>query len=313
MNITKEITLDQHPCSIETFSENEKLFFCGNYQLYEQNNGDSKAGELGSFLTSNSENNQRKGSVMVINNQLDIIDNYSIPSAGVLDMKYSPNCSKLACALSNSSLAIFDIKKDSNISSLISETGTKPSLLEEPLLFQVKDEENCSESYSNEGLILSVDWNKLSSSSYQQLIFSTQNSSVFILDIHNERIDTKLVIRETHKLCGEIVPVWISCFGGSQNEEEGNNSFSNIFLTGGDDCCLRLWDQRIPERPIALNKTSHTAGVTSAQWCFSNNNIFATGSYDETIRIFDDRNIKIPVNEYHTGTLNYNCYYFHIK
>lgn len=64
-----------------------------------------------------------------------------------------------------------------------------------------------------------------------------------------------------------------------------------MLLSGGDDCCLKLWDLRCPHSPTHSLAKHFTAGVTSAQWCprESQEHLFAAGSYDGSIALWDRR------------------------
>jgi WD40 repeat protein len=64
-----------------------------------------------------------------------------------------------------------------------------------------------------------------------------------------------------------------------------------MLVSGGDDCCLKLWDLRCPESPIHSMAKFFTAGVTSAQWCpyRSQEHVYAMGSYDGSIALWDER------------------------
>ncbi|KAG9394176.1 WD domain, G-beta repeat [Carpediemonas membranifera] len=61
----------------------------------------------------------------------------------------------------------------------------------------------------------------------------------------------------------------------------------NQLLTGGDDCALKVWDQRCPE-VVLKSSMAHGAGVTCMTWVGGE---LVTGSYDGVIRIFDIRRI----------------------
>jgi WD40 repeat protein len=67
-----------------------------------------------------------------------------------------------------------------------------------------------------------------------------------------------------------------------------------MLVSGGDDCCLKLWDLRSPEQPVQNMAKFFTAGVTSAQWCphRSQEHIYAVGSYDGSIALWDERMMR---------------------
>lgn len=64
----------------------------------------------------------------------------------------------------------------------------------------------------------------------------------------------------------------------------------NIFYTGADDACMKLWDRRRDDQsPIASNKRSHGAGVCSVVSSPFEEFKVASGSYDGNVRIWDRR------------------------
>jgi len=104
----------------------------------------------------------------------------------------------------------------------------------------------------------------------------------------------------THTMGGQDQPVWTVAF----NRHEGSGG--QCFLSGGDDCCMRLWDVRAghttPVMHLGLGRRyMYDAGVTSAQWHPEQKHILATGSYDEHVRIWDDRALATPLHKVHTG------------
>lgn len=64
-----------------------------------------------------------------------------------------------------------------------------------------------------------------------------------------------------------------------------------MLVSGGDDCCLKLWDLRCATSPFHNMAKFFTAGVTSAQWCpyRDQEHLYAVGSYDGSIALWDER------------------------
>jgi diphthamide biosynthesis protein 7 len=158
------------------------------------------------------------------------------------------------------------------------------------------------------GLALSLDWNSFphandltenfvsnNSSIYgnNRYIVSYQNGSVALIG-HDSTGDLCLMklIENCHQMRGENQPVWIATF---------NKHVNDVFLTGGDDCTLKLWDTRQGYNPIHVNRNHHQAGVTSAQWHPAKPNIFVSGSYDASIKIWDDRIMRSPLLDISAG------------
>jgi len=94
-----------------------------------------------------------------------------------------------------------------------------------------------------------------------------------------------------HSLFNGMAPaeVWTCCWAKTKN----NEAYSNLVLSGGDDCKLKGWDVRLPMTPskpiFQIGEEEHGAGVTALSWHPKNTNVFASGSYDEGVRIWDIR------------------------
>ena len=132
----------------------------------------------------------------------------------------------------------------------------------------------------------------LSNGSSANITVSTQHGSVIVYKLSSENEFSELLhIRNAHQMCGESMPVWITCFDPHSK---------NILVTGGDDCMMKLWDIRQGDCPTHTNK-GHNAGVTSAQWHPTDEHVFASGSYDENLRIWDHRVMRCPISEIHVG------------
>lgn len=299
-----------HPCTIEAYhpagsstSQNKSTFLCGQYELDEKaEGGPSRGGRI---------------TVSTFDSEFCMLTSTSTEcESGILDMKVAGQY--VAAAQSLSSLNLYTIQeKYSGITD--EETDSQHNS------FQL--EEVSSVSAEDEGLFLSVDWNlsytfdevKVSRSicsidnsmsseglgsivkrndfdhvgcSNANIAASTQHGSILVYGICSERNFAPIFhASRAHMMMGEPMPVWIVCFDPHSK---------NTLITGGDDCIMKLWDIRQGTVPTQISKT-HGAGVTSAQWHPTQEHVFASGSYDEYLRIWDQRNLRKPVAEIHTG------------
>ena len=158
--------------------------------------------------------------------------------AGVLDIKLSNSHKLLAVALSNSTISIvnFNNENNSNHSLFGGNTNTNIEL-------------------PDVGLVLSACWDDAKfQKTHPKVIVSTQNSSIHTFQVGEGQYDSISMISNTHQLFSENVPVWIVAFDLHRD---------HVFASGGDDSCLKIWDERTGSSPIFSNKKSHTAGVTS--------------------------------------------------
>lgn len=203
----------------------------------------------------NEETNLRIGALALYNRNT-LISSRPMKS-GVLDMKFHGPL--LACALSSGDVEILSINEE------MKDFSSQEPLIKNP----------------DEGLALSLDWNK-SEDDDVRLAVSTQEGSVLVYDLLPTGFIESSALRHVHTLFGERVPAWITAF---------NPHNSQIVMSGGDDCCLRLWDLRCPSNSVHKVSNFFTAGVTSSQWCPYNShpNIYAVGSYDGSIAIWDER------------------------
>ena len=302
-----EMTTDLHACCVEALSD--RRFLCGLYQLNEKENerrGRLLLCDIGDSFTTAGEDSES------LSRKVTVIDAKDV-EGGVLDCKVSGYI--IAAALSTGKLDFFRVTDDL-------------AFLQPYTYFTAPEE----------GLFLSVDWMYSSQRTYQPLArikttpsseynftnahliaVSTQESSILVydtsrFDMHSNvppaestvpeatniqpykqnEIDVPVVhFKNTHALAGESVPAWIVAFDPY--------STGTRLLSGGDDCAVRLWDTRCADVAIAANTTSHSAGVTSAQWHPVQENFFATGSYDGILRLWDARSMRKPVWELDTG------------
>ena len=175
---------------------------------------------------------------------------------GILDIKISKkNNSLLFTANSDYSYTIFN---------LIEKTKNK-NYLYTP---SEKEEKN---KITND--ILEID------TSEQKIFSGTNDGNVYINDLNNQKNIS--IIKSAHDY-----GIW------SIKLLEDNE---NIFLTGGEDAKIKLWDTRTQNQEIKLNKLNDKSYQSSINYidtlkCDSSKNILITGSYDEKIIFFDIRN-----------------------
>ena len=74
----------------------------------------------------------------------------------------------------------------------------------------------------------------------------------------------------------------------------------NMYLTGSEDCLLKLWDIRENNKCISINK-SHNSSINSIIKLNFNENIILTGSYDEKINFIDLRQFKNEIKKINTN------------
>lgn len=183
--------------------------------------------------------------------------------SGVLDMKF--NGRLLACAMSSGDVDLVDM----NLEEGAFDFDRRHSLQDHR--------------QREEGLALSIDWsNRVVGSGDADLAVSTQAGSVWIHRLKPDGFELLSSFNNVHTMFGENMPAWITAF---------NPHNSNVLLSGGDDCCLKVWDMRAGDTPVHSVGKYFTAGVTSAQWCpyRMHEYYFAAGSYDGNIAVWDER------------------------
>jgi len=242
-----------HPCSIETISTNDNntntninsSFLCGLYELDEKNN--TRNGGI-TLYKSNDFNKYQE--IYTFNS------NY-----GILDMKINGNL--IATANSDSSMSIMTLNDEYN---------DKIKLLD-------------SIQNINEGLFLSLCWdyyncynydnnnnNNNNNTNIKKIVISTQLGSILVYSLSENGLQIISNYNSVHSMHNEPQPCWITCFNYHDN---------NVFLSGGDDCMLKLWDLRISSNMPTNTIKKFDAGVTSAQWHPTNPNYFCSGIYYE--------------------------------
>jgi diphthine methyl ester acylhydrolase len=210
----------------------------------------------------NEEESNRKGAIAICDEN-GILSQLE-ESSGILDMKFAENL--LACALSTGDISLYEYHHNQRRLTLLSRTSSGRS----------------------EGLALSLCW-------YQQtkVSISSQNGSLLFYSLTSSGLQLDSVISSAHLFHGEPVPAWIIASSPHQPD---------LYLSGGDDCCLKLWDLKQNHSvPLWISSKHFQAGVTSAQWHPHLEHIFAVGSYDQTVSIWDQRNSRQPLCEMDTG------------
>ena len=262
-----------HPCTIETITS--RLFACASYELDEVTN-------------------HRKGQLDIYDGSCKLIKSYCIDH-GILDMK------------------VIHIDMNEQVNLLVGDSSGCLSLYK----LTYKDLDNShipcnlelnessldlvASQTSNRGLTLSTDY---SGDSY---IASYQDGSISVMNLTSTGMTIDQVHENTHVMMSESQPVWFVSFKKNSTSNEANEiSTANEFMSGGDDCTLRLWDLRIGLKScnsIHVVKNQHDAGVTCGQWHPAVDHIVTTGSYDEHVRFFDDRYWKQPLLDIHAGNI----------
>ena len=162
-------------------------------------------------------------------------------------------------------------------------------------------------------LALSLDWEKggtcndSNSLSFRRKIVSSYSDvSVSIHSFCSSQDGQSLVEEErwdAHTLFGCPSEVWTCCFAASASTGQSalSNDGTNLVMSGGDDCTLKLWDVRSCSggglwQPMAkVGNAEFEAGVTAVSYHPTQEHMFAVGSYDEVVRLYDVRNWKDPL------------------
>ncbi|XP_059059171.1 diphthine methyltransferase isoform X1 [Achroia grisella] len=137
-------------------------------------------------------------------------------------------------------------------------------------------------SLSENTIALSVDWstNRIPSEE-PLLVVSDSHGAITALKV------TANGLQSIGAWKGHDFEAWITAF---------NYWSADTFYSGGDDCIFKVYDMRMPDNAIALNRR-HEAGVTSIRSHVEVEHQLLTGSYDEKVRLWDARNLKQCVTE----------------
>ena len=266
-----------HPCTVERCYDSS--FAVGMYELEE--------------ITQT-----RKGIIALYEAGSKLLNKCEL-SSGVLDMKY--NNSYLACALSNSSISI--LRQDKLTNQLICVSNNNSDCFD-----------------AEDGLYLSLDYCSYDESLFSRnnIIVSTQSGSVVVFAMDSSLDEIKLTCdaryTNLHKLQGVSQPVWTVTYDPYSGD--GGN-LNRVFLTGGDDGSVKLWDSRTLDAqadspsPVSVLRY-HQAGVTSAQYHPTDDTCFATGSYDEQLCVWDKRRLGSPVSSMDAGSLAHTQSVVHV-
>jgi hypothetical protein len=255
-----------HPCSIETYhhDSNTNIFLCGQYELNEEEGG------------------KREGSIHVctVDSLSESLSHTtSTCKSGILDMKISGDF--VATAQSESSLCIHKIKKDTNDfdSFVLEEIATITD--EEQGLFLsldwdigydmhsiITNQKNIDKNSKNKGDIDKKDVKltdvnietaepefkfskrKAYNNENAKIIVSTQEGSIILYDLNSGSLTEEFKIKKAHVMCGQNMPAWITFF---------NPHNTNVLMSGGDDCLMKLWDTRC-KMTTHIDRT-HNAGM----------------------------------------------------
>lgn len=191
-------------------------------------------------------------------------------SNAILDLKWSHElindlpCLGLVDSIGNTSLWNLN-KSDNKMEKIASHTNEKSGVL-----------------------ALSLDWsNRLSCGGEKSIVVSQSDGNIQLLRLRPDSTIETISDWNAHSF-----EAWIAGF---------NYWNTSIIYSGADDSLFKGWDERAGfSSPIFTNK-SHQMGVCSVQSHPYLENILATGSYDENVYIWDNRQMRQPVTEFHTG------------
>lgn len=134
----------------------------------------------------NEETSTRIGAVALYNRE-NLVTSRTMAS-GVLDMKFHGNL--LACALSSGDVELLQLDRNTEEFNTTQHSGI---------------------SNPDEGLALSVDWNRFEGGD-AKLAVSTQEGSVLVYDLLPTGMQQSHALQNVHSLFGESVPAWITAF-----------------------------------------------------------------------------------------------------
>ena len=227
-------------------------------KFYKNNLKNPKIDLLSAGYHLNKETQEKTGAIFFFqiskdHNLIPLKEENIILDYGILDIKFSNKDNKyIFTANSDYSYTIFD---------LINNSIDK---------YYLYNEENKEEKNKITNDIIEIDKNE------QKIIFGTNDGNVFINDLNmNKNIHT---IKNAHDY-----GIW---------SIKLLESDENIYLTGGEDGKIKLWDIRSNSKYININDKSYQSSINYIDMlkCDLSKNIILTGSYDEKIIFFDIRN-----------------------
>lgn len=185
---------------------------------------------------------------------------YTVETAGIFDMKWSPKSPLLAQADAHGRLALRRLEQEDG-----SDTGI--------LLTDVSAEDISS------SMCLYVDWNQTAES----LSVGLSDGSLSLVSVREDRLEI------SEQWTAHQFEVWTCYF---------DRTSPHLLYSGSDDCCFSCWDLReSPPNIVFQNKKSHKMGVCCITQNPLEGNMLLTGSYDEFLRVWDMRFMAKPVNE----------------
>ena len=173
--------------------------------------------------------------------------------------------------------------------------------------------------HSTSRLALSLDLEKggacndvaANSSFTRKIVSSYSDGSVSIHSFSSSQSDGQSMVEDqrwdAHTLFGCPSEVWTCGFAASAATGQSalSNDGTNVVISGGDDCTMKLWDVRsccTGGGPMAkVSNAEFEAGVTAVSYHPTQEHMFAVGSYDEVVRLYDVRNLKSPLGRANVG------------
>ena len=234
--------------------------------------------------------------------------------SGVLDSKWCPSMrggQYLASACASGRIHVHELNKTERSVEDESDVGRFHL---RPISSSVRDED-----VESTRLALSLDWEKRDAASSssdctdtsRKIVSSYSDGSICIHSFHpfHPAPDYTSLIEEerwdAHTLFGCPSEVWTCCFAasGSTGQCASSNDGTNVVISGGDDCTMKLWDVRSGlTQPVAkVGNAEFEAGVTAVSYHRTKENMFAVGSYDEVVRLYDVRTLKEPLGRVNVG------------
>jgi hypothetical protein len=180
MSLKSSATSSLHCCSVETVPP-----------LTDEGGGLFALG----MYELNEETSLRKGAIAVYNR--DTLVTSRTMASGVLDMKFHGHL--LACAMSSGDVELLNLDDTTR---------------------ELTAREGVGISNPDEGLALSVDWNRQDGSG-AKLAVSTQEGSVLVYDLLSTGLQQSSALLNVHSMFGEHIPAWITAFNPHNPQVRG--------------------------------------------------------------------------------------------